>query len=77
MFMQEWLAVCRKGQDVSHTPMGYLCRGRKLEMDIAGLSDVVTENLEEHEVDKGPDAEKDPLSSLIEGFKGISITEVA
>jgi len=77
MFMQGWLVVCRKGQDVSQTPMGYLCRGRKMEMDVAGLSDVVNDDLEEHEMENGAEAEKDPWSSLIEGFKGISITEVA
>ncbi|PBP24232.1 hypothetical protein BUE80_DR004858 [Diplocarpon rosae] len=29
-FMQEWLAVRRKGQDFSETPMGYICQGRQL-----------------------------------------------
>ena len=29
-FMQEWLAVRRKGQDFMHTPMGYVCQGRQL-----------------------------------------------
>lgn len=35
--MQEWLALCRKGQDVSQTPMGFLCRGRKLDADVNSL----------------------------------------
>ena len=29
-FMQEWLAIRRKGQDFVHTPMGYICQGRPL-----------------------------------------------
>jgi hypothetical protein len=29
-FLQEWLAVRRKGQDFSHTPMGFICQGQKL-----------------------------------------------
>ncbi|KAI9765661.1 MAG: hypothetical protein M1840_007218 [Geoglossum simile] len=29
-FLQEWLAVRRKGQDVAHTPMGYVCQGQQL-----------------------------------------------
>jgi hypothetical protein len=29
-FLQEWLAIKRKGQDFAHTPMGYLCHGKLL-----------------------------------------------
>lgn len=29
-FMIEWLAIRRNGQDILHTPMGYLCQGRSL-----------------------------------------------
>ncbi|TGO19500.1 hypothetical protein BTUL_0004g01400 [Botrytis tulipae] len=29
-FLQEWLSVRRKGQDFSHTPMGYVCQGKVL-----------------------------------------------
>lgn len=29
-FLQEWLAVRRKGQDFTHTPMGYICQGKPL-----------------------------------------------
>ncbi|KAI9772802.1 MAG: hypothetical protein M1839_002303 [Geoglossum umbratile] len=29
-FLQEWLALRRKGQDFVHTPMGYVCQGRQL-----------------------------------------------
>ncbi|KAL9104009.1 MAG: hypothetical protein Q9163_000987 [Psora crenata] len=29
-FLQEWLAVRRKGQEFSHTPMGYVCQGKLL-----------------------------------------------
>ena len=29
-FILEWLTVYRKGQDIMHTPMGYICQGRPL-----------------------------------------------
>jgi hypothetical protein len=29
-FLLEWLTLCRKGQDIMRTPMGYLCQGRPL-----------------------------------------------
>ena len=29
-FLQEWLAVRRKGQDFVHTPMGHVCQGKPL-----------------------------------------------
>ena len=29
-FLQEWLAVRRKGQDFAHTPMGHICQGKPL-----------------------------------------------
>jgi hypothetical protein len=32
-FLQEWLTVRRQGQDISHTPMGYVCQGWKLRSD--------------------------------------------
>lgn len=31
IFLQEWLTTRRKGQDILHTPMGYICQGRQLE----------------------------------------------
>lgn len=29
-FTREWLTLRRKGQDITHTPMGYVCSGRRL-----------------------------------------------
>lgn len=29
-FLREWLAVRRRGQDVAHTPMGFVCQGKPL-----------------------------------------------
>ena len=29
-FLSEWLSLRRKGQDIMHTPMGYICQGRPL-----------------------------------------------
>ena len=31
VFLQEWLAIRRKGQDFAHTPMGYVCQGKRLD----------------------------------------------
>ena len=32
-FLQDWLAVRRKGQDFKHTPMGYICQEKHLTVD--------------------------------------------
>ncbi|EAW10826.1 uncharacterized protein ACLA_053000 [Aspergillus clavatus NRRL 1] len=32
-FLQEWLTLRRHGQDISHTPMGYVCQGWRLRDD--------------------------------------------
>ncbi|KAE8351950.1 hypothetical protein BDV28DRAFT_149500 [Aspergillus coremiiformis] len=32
-FLQEWLTLRRQGQDISHTPMGYVCQGSRLRGD--------------------------------------------
>lgn len=32
-FLQDWLAVRRKGQDFKHTPMGYICQDKHLTAD--------------------------------------------
>ncbi|KAJ5746831.1 uncharacterized protein N7511_008527 [Penicillium nucicola] len=32
-FLQEWLNLRRPGQDISHTPMGYICQGLTLRSD--------------------------------------------
>jgi hypothetical protein len=29
-FLLDWLTLCRKGQDIMRTPMGYVCQGRAL-----------------------------------------------
>lgn len=29
-FLHEWLITRRRGQDIQHTPMGYICQGRSL-----------------------------------------------
>jgi hypothetical protein len=33
LFVQEWLALRRHGQDISHTPMGYVCQGWRIRHD--------------------------------------------
>ncbi|KKK23305.1 hypothetical protein ARAM_007454 [Aspergillus rambellii] len=32
-FLQEWLSVRRQGQDITHTPMGYVCQDLQLRSD--------------------------------------------
>ncbi|PIG79920.1 hypothetical protein AARAC_010350 [Aspergillus arachidicola] len=32
-FLQDWLTLRRQGQDISHTPMGYVCQGSRLRPD--------------------------------------------
>lgn len=64
LFMQEWLAIRRKGQDFSQTMMGKLCQGRRLERDDVVEQDVEveeshTEPSEEAEVVDGVDDEDD------------------
>ena len=41
LFMQEWIAVRRKGQDFSQTMMGEVCRGRRLDRPADRVDDVV------------------------------------
>ncbi|KAK8063845.1 hypothetical protein PG996_008497 [Apiospora saccharicola] len=38
-FLLDWLSFRRRGQDVLHTPMGYLCQGRQLTKDHAFFSE--------------------------------------
>ncbi|GME37769.1 P-loop containing nucleoside triphosphate hydrolase [Neofusicoccum parvum] len=42
-FLQEWLAVRRKGQDFTHTPMGYVCQGKPLNAKHPFFAKVVEE----------------------------------
>ncbi|KAE8135379.1 hypothetical protein BDV38DRAFT_285012 [Aspergillus pseudotamarii] len=32
-FLQDWLTLHRQGQEISHTPMGYVCQGTRLRRD--------------------------------------------
>jgi hypothetical protein len=34
-FILEWLSLRRKGQDIMHTPLGYVCQGRPLGIEHA------------------------------------------
>jgi len=34
-FLVDWLALRRRGQDIMHTPMGYICQGRPLDREHA------------------------------------------
>ena len=42
-FLQEWLALRRNGQDFTHTPMGYICQGKKLTSNHPFFSTASTE----------------------------------
>ncbi|RAK87649.1 hypothetical protein BO79DRAFT_246177 [Aspergillus costaricaensis CBS 115574] len=41
-FVQEWLALRRQGQDISHTPMGYICQRRPLRVDHPFFANAIT-----------------------------------
>lgn len=34
-FILEWVALRRRGQDITHTPLGYVCQGRPLGIEHA------------------------------------------
>lgn len=55
-FLQEWLAVRRKGQDFTHTPMGYVCQGRQLDPNHPFF--VETDDIEKAKPDKAFKPEK-------------------
>lgn len=42
-FLQEWLAIRRKGQDFVHTPMGYVCQGKALTKAHPFFSEIVND----------------------------------
>jgi hypothetical protein len=48
-FLLEWLALRRKGQDIMHTPMGYVCQGRLLD---SGHAFFVTPRIDEEGIVK-------------------------
>ncbi|KAI3088280.1 hypothetical protein CBS147353_187 [Aspergillus niger] len=47
-FLQEWLALRRQGQDISHTPMGYVCQRRPLRADHPFFADMNTKKGGDH-----------------------------
>ncbi|KAG8361093.1 hypothetical protein FVEN_g899 [Fusarium venenatum] len=47
-FLLEWLTYRRQTQDIMHTPMGFLCQGKKLEPGLSFFS-FTTASQEEHE----------------------------
>lgn len=47
-FLQEWLALRRQGQDISHTPMGYICQRRPLRVDHPFFAEVNAQNGPSH-----------------------------
>lgn len=47
-FVQDWLALRRQGQDISHTPMGYVCQGWKLRSDHPFFSTKIADEVSGH-----------------------------
>ena len=43
----EWLSLRRKGQDIMHTPMGYVCQGRDLHREHPFFASVVKNRAQE------------------------------
>lgn len=48
-FLLEWLSLRRKGQDIMHTPIGYICQGRPLD---SGHAFFVTHRVDDKSVIK-------------------------
>jgi hypothetical protein len=66
-FLLEWLSLRRKGQDISHTPVAYVCQGRPLHRDHAFFTkpaDMNGEDAEEHTNDHNEDAEENELEAM-------------
>ncbi|KAL8860832.1 MAG: hypothetical protein Q9178_002862 [Gyalolechia marmorata] len=55
LFMQDWLAVRRKGQDFSQTMMGEICQGRRLDRAETKGMDEESEKVAEDLVEQGDD----------------------
>lgn len=59
VFMQEWLAIRRRGQDFSQTMMGDLCRGRRIDSHEPGPVD-----------DEGSEGSPEPMMIEASGSEG-------
>lgn len=68
-FLLEWLSVRRNGQDVTHTPVGYICQSRPLEREHGFFvthyqnKNVVSETLRNNDADEATDGTEE------EGFE--------
>ncbi|KAI0836841.1 hypothetical protein F5Y06DRAFT_95513 [Hypoxylon sp. FL0890] len=87
-FTQEYLAARRRGQDFTHTPMGFLCSGKPLNQDspffrqedttrrTSGLIPVATteaDNVEEEEVEEMDLGNYDPSAQIQDDEDHIAI----
>lgn len=69
-FLLDWLTACRKGQDITHTPMGYICQRRVLRKDhpffvsrddfANSASMPLAENGTSDDTDESEDRDQDP-----------------
>ncbi|TGO18614.1 hypothetical protein BPAE_0372g00020 [Botrytis paeoniae] len=57
-FLSEWLTLRRKGQEIMHTPMGYICQARSLHESLPFFASRTARN-EELEKPYGDDTESD------------------
>ena len=57
-FLLEWLTLRRKGQEIMHTPMGYICQARSLHEGLPFFASRSARN-EELEKPSGDDTESD------------------
>ena len=67
-FMQEWLAIRRKGQDFSRTMMGELCRGRRVKRE--DTVEQVSEAEQKEEVETKDESAEEDVDEEDEGTDG-------
>lgn len=78
-FIQDWLAVRRKGQDFKHTPMGYICQDKQLTADHPFYTRVENDGgpkVDWRERKAGEDANED-MDSDVEFDEGDAFFDVA
>ncbi|KAM4066193.1 P-loop containing nucleoside triphosphate hydrolase [Hirsutella rhossiliensis] len=61
-FLLEWLTIRRKGQDILHTPMGYICQGRQLEASHPFFTAKEASTMENCETERAESSRPEPES---------------
>lgn len=72
-FLQDWLVVRRKGQEFTHTPIGFICENKALVAQHPFFSCILTEGLSKGVTDVSEASPVSPTSSL--GSRGFSFSD--